>query len=175
MRTTARCGALILAAALFAGCAATPSVRQDGLGVDASRHRQAHVRVEGDDRVRNLHGYDLTRAALAKAFVEQLRASGKFTVLDAPAPAAQGLDVELRITNLNYASGAERGLTGSLGSRAVLSVTMTVSDLESKESLGRVTAGHASSRGQGVFSPTTSRQADAIGKELAERLANAAR
>jgi hypothetical protein len=43
-----------------------------------------------------------------------------------------------------------------------------------QKALTKAFADHASHRGQGRFSPTSGRQADAIGKELAERLAKAA-
>jgi hypothetical protein len=166
-----------LAALLVAGCAATPSVTEERVNFDASRYSEVQVRVDSDAGMRQRPGYDATATDLLRWFVDSLRATGKFAVvgMEGPAPGSKGLDVRLRITNLNYVSGAGRGLVGIAAGRAVLHVTMDMTDMESGQAVGVISAGHASSHGQGVFSPTSGRQAEAIGKELAAKLANAAK
>jgi hypothetical protein len=80
------------------------------------------------------------------------------------------LEARLTITDLNYVSGAARAATGIFAGRATLAVTMTVRDPANGAVLGVVSASDASSHMQGVFSPTTGRQIDAIAKELASKL-----
>lgn len=164
-----------LTALLIAGCAATPSVTQERLNLDVSRYSEVQVRVDSDQGVRQQHGYDITATDLLRSFVDSLRATGKFAVVgtEGAAPGSRGLDESLRITGFNYVSGASRGALGIMAGRAVLNVTMEVTDIETKDAVGVISAGHASHHGQGVFSPTTGRQAEAIGKELAMKLASA--
>jgi len=151
-------------------------VTEERVHFDVSRYREVQVRVDSDQGVRQQQGYDVTATDLLRSFVDALRATGKFAVVGTEGPAASGkgsLDVRLAITGLNYVSGAARGLVGIAAGRAVLNVTMFVTDTETKEAVGVISAGHASHHGQGVFSPTTGRQAEAIGKELAMKLAGA--
>ena len=164
---------LALAALVMAGCAATPSITSERFDADASRYGEVQVRVDSDPAMRKLEGYDDTAAELLQHFADQLRASGKFArvTTDAGPPASRGLDVRLAITSLQYVHGAGRATVGILAGRAVLGVTMTVTDLETGKLLGSISASHASHHGQGVLSPTTSRQAEAIGRQLAEQLA----
>jgi hypothetical protein len=168
---------LALAALVIAGCAATPSVTEERVNFDVSRYSEVQVRVDSDQGVRQQPGYDITATDLLRSFVDSLRATGKFAVVgtEGAAPGSKGLDVRLRITGFNYVSGASRGLIGIAAGRAVLNVSMEVTDIETKEAVGVISAGHASHHGQGVFSPTTGRQAEAIGKELAMKLASASK
>jgi hypothetical protein len=169
--------ALALAALAIAGCAATPSVTEERINVDVSRYTEVQARVDSDAGVRQQPGYDVTATDLLRWFVDSLRATGKFAVVgtEGAAPGARGLDVRLRITGFNYVSGASRGMVGIAAGRAVLNVTMELTDMETKQAVGVLSASHASHHGQGVFSPTSGRQAEAIGKELASRLARASK
>jgi hypothetical protein len=159
-------GVLIL---LAAGCAATPMV--DGrIAADLAPYTMVQVLVEPDPAVRGAHGYDVTAAELAQQFIDNVRAGGKAAV---PGPGfAEGrvLEAKLTIRSLSYVSGAGRGMGGIMAGRAVLAVTMTLTDKQTGAVLGAANAQHSSSHGQGVFSPTTARQVTAIAKELASRV-----
>ncbi|HEX6529304.1 MAG TPA: DUF4410 domain-containing protein [Burkholderiales bacterium] len=163
--------ALALITVTMAGCAATPTISEQSQ-VEASQHPEVRVRVESDPAMRKVEGYEETAAELLQYFTDNLRASGKFArvTTDAPAPGTKVYEVRLAITSLNYVHGAGRAMVGILAGRAVLGVEMAVTDLETGKELGRMSASHASHHGQGVFSPTTSRQAEAIAKQLSERL-----
>ena len=157
--------------AFLSACAATPRVLEQGPpDTDLSRYKAVVVTVEASDAVRKGEGYDATSAELLNEFVSNLKASGKYAVVSAEAGNAGSLDVRLTITRLNYVHGAARGFFGIVAGRAVLEVTMTVKDKDSGAILRAITADHASHHGQGVFSPTTSRQVAAIAKDLAGRL-----
>jgi len=159
-------GVLIL---LAAGCAATPMV-DDRVSADLTSYTMVQVMVEPDAMVRGAHGYDITAAELARQFIDNVRAGGKAAV---PGPGfAEGtvLEAKLTIRSLSYVSGAGRGAVGIGAGRAVLAVTMTLTDKQTGAQLGAANAEHSSSHGQGVFSPTTARQITAIAKELASRV-----
>jgi hypothetical protein len=162
---------------LVAGCAATPTVTEEQVHFDASKYREVQVRDASDQGMRQRHGYHEVATDLLRSFIDNLRATGKFAVVgtEGAAPGAKVLDVRLRVTGFNYVSGAGRGLGGIAAGRAVLDVSMEVTDMETETPVGVIRASHRSSHGQGVFSPTSGRQAEAIGKELASKLAAAAR
>jgi hypothetical protein len=128
------------------------------------------VTVDAPAPIRQLEGYAETSAALLQEFIANVKAVNKYATVGAGNIDADALKAHLTITALNYVSGASRALTGVLGGRAVLSVTMTVKDKASSSILGVVSAEHESSHAQGAFSPPTSRQVTAIAKVLAEKL-----
>lgn len=163
--------ALVLTAFLFAGCAATPSVQQvRPIDADLSRYTALQVVVDAPDHIRKQSGYEITVAELQREFIAIVSATGKFATLGMEARAGKRLEARLTITELNYVSGASRGMVGILAGRAILHVTMTLKDMDTAAMLGTVTAGHTSSLGQGVFSPVTSAQITAIAKEFSIRI-----
>ena len=162
---------LVALPVLFAGCAATPNVAdQQPLRGDLSQYRAVQVSVDAAPEVRQKDGYDVTADELRQQFIANVQARGKYASVGTAANATQALDTRLTITDLNYVSGAARAAAGIIAGRATLGVTMTVKDRQSGAVLGVVSASHASSHLQGVFSPTTSRQIEAIAKELASKL-----
>jgi hypothetical protein len=162
---------LFVICVFLSGCAATPRVLEQGPpDTDLSRYKTVVITVEASDALRQQEGYDATSTELLNEFVSNLKALGKYAVVSAEAGNAGGLDVRLTITRLNYVHGAARGLFGIVAGRAVLDVTMTVKDKDSGAILRAISADHASHHGQGVFSPTTSRQVAAIAKDLAAKL-----
>lgn len=161
---------LVLMIALLAGCAATPTVREEGRTSDLSRFSTVQVIVDAPASVKSVEGYEDAAAELTKAFTEAVRATGKFPAVGPNAAGSAVLEARLSIDELNYVHGAGRAIAGILAGRAILKVTMTLRDKANGAALGSVTADHQSSHLQGVFSPTTSRQIDAVAKELASKL-----
>jgi hypothetical protein len=162
---------LVLALLLSAACAATPRIRQERpIGTDLSLYNTVQVIVDATERIRKQSGYDPTAAALMKEFAANIKASGKYSIVNAEPATGKVLEVYLDITELNYVHGAARSLVGILAGRAILNVTMTLKDRETGDVFGVVSAGHSSSHTQGGFSPMTSRQVSAIAKELSSRL-----
>lgn len=162
-----------LTALLLLGCAATPTVKTEnpiasGL---ASKYRAVQVIVDAPKNIRETAGFEVTSTTLLKEFTDNLKATGKYSIVGPEVKTGRALVTQLTITDLNYVHGAARGGAGIFAGRAVLNVTMTLKDRESKASLGEVTAGHSSHMGQGVFSPVTSTQITAIAKELSAMLA----
>ena len=163
---------LALASILIAGCAATPSVQQvRPVEADlSSRYRALQVVVDASEEIRKQNGYDVTAAELQQALITNVAAAAKFAAVGTGAGTGKGLEARLTINELNYVSGASRAAVGILAGRAVLHVTMTLKDTETGNVLGIVNAGHASSHGQGVFSPATGGQITAIAKEFSSRI-----
>jgi hypothetical protein len=160
-----------LASLIIAGCAATPTVQQvRPIDADLSRYTSLQIVVDAPEHVRSKPGYDITSADLQKEFMANVAASGKFATVGTEAQSGKSLEARLTITDLNYVSGASRGAVGILAGRAVLNVTMTLKDNETAAVIGSIAAAHASSHGQGVFSPVTSTQITAIAKDFASRL-----
>jgi hypothetical protein len=159
-----------VAIALLAGCAATPTVREEGRVSDASKFSSVQVIVDAPPNVKVVEGYAETSAELAKEFADAVKATGKFAAVGPNAAGSGVLEARLSIDELNYVHGGGRAVGGILAGRAILKVTMTLRDKASGAALGSVTADHQSSHLQGVFSPTTSRQVAAIAKELASKL-----
>lgn len=171
MKNNAVFALLLMIAALLAGCAATPTVREEGrTAADLSRFSTVQVIVEAPESVRKDDGYAETSAELLKEFIEAVKATGKYSSVGTQAAGSRVLETRLTINELNYVHGAARGGFGILAGRAVLKVTMTIKDNANGAVLGTVSADHSSSHLQGVFSPTTSRQVSAIAKELASKL-----
>ena len=163
--------AVALVAGLISGCAVTPAVQQErAVEVDPSRYRTVQVVIDAPEHIRRKNGYDITADELTKQFMANVAASGKFAAVGREPATGKGLVARLTITDFNYVSGAARGTGGILAGRAVLRVNMVLTDSENGAALGSVSAGHASSHGQGVFSPVTSGQITAIAKELSSRL-----
>jgi hypothetical protein len=160
-----------LAAALISGCAVTPAVQQGRpIEADPSRYRTVQVVIDAPEHLRGKNGYDITADELARQFIANVAASGKFAAVGKEPATGKGLVARLTITEFNYVSGAARGTAGILAGRAVLRVSMVLTDSENGAALGSVSVGHASHHGQGVFSPVTSGQITAIAKELSSRL-----
>ena len=126
--------------------------------------------MDAPQHVRSKHGYDITADELARQFIANVAASGKFSAVGREPATGKGIVARLMITDFNYVSGAARGAGGIIAGRAVLRVSMVLTDSENGSALGSLSAGHASSHGQGVFSPVTSGQITAIAKELSSRL-----
>ena len=171
MTNKAICALVLTLAVLFGGCAATPEVREEGRAANLpSRFSTVQVSVDAPQNVRAQDGYGVTSETLQREFIEAVRETGKFSAVGTGAAGNRVLEAKLTITELNYVSGAARGTVGILAGRAVLKVTMTLSDKATGAALGSVSADHSSSHLQGVFSPVTSRQITAIAKELAAKL-----
>lgn len=158
---------------LLVGCAATPTVKTaNPITSDlASQYKAVQVIVDAPKNIRDTAGFEITSNTLLKEFTDNLKATGKYSIVGPEVKTGRVLVTQLTITDLNYVHGATRGTVGIFGGRAVLNVTMTVKDRASGTSLGEVTAGHSSHMGQGVFSPVTSTQITAIAKELSAMLA----
>ncbi len=162
---------LTMAFFLVVGCAATPTVYEPNeIEVNLSQYNDVQVVVGASDQIRQKKGYDATSALLLKEFVANVKAMGKYRIVDSESIYGQVLEVRLNITNFNYVHGAARGMFGILGGRAILYVTMSLKDKETASELSVVVAKHTSSHAQGIMSPTTSRQVTAITKELALKL-----
>jgi hypothetical protein len=160
-----------LASLVLAGCAATPTVQQvRPIEADLSRFTSLQVTVDAAEHIRGKPGYDITSAELQREFMANVAATGKFATVGTEKQPGRSLEARLMITDLNYVSGAARGGIGILAGRAVLNVTMTLKDIDTAQDIGAITAAHASSHGQGVFSPVTSTQITAIAKEFSLRL-----
>lgn len=160
-----------LASFVIAGCAATPAVQQvRPIEADLSRYAALHIVVDAPEHVRSKTGFDITSAELRREFMANVVASGKFAFVGTEKQPGRNLEARLTITDLNYVSGASRGGIGILAGRAVLNVTLTLKDMETSEDIGAITAAHASSHAQGVFSPVTSTQITAIAKEFSLKL-----
>ncbi len=163
----------LITAVLLIGCAATPTIKTSdpitsGL---ASQYKTVHVIVDAPKNIRETAGFEVTSSTLLKEFTDNLKATGKYSIVGPEVKTGRVLVTQLTITDLNYVHGATRGTVGIFGGRAVLNVTMTLKDRESNAPLGEITAGHSSHMGQGVFSPVTSTQITAIAKELSAKLA----
>lgn len=155
---------------LLIGCAAVPTVEQPQLiSSELGRFKVVQIVIDGTEKIRQTAGFENTSAALREEFTANLRASGRFTEVGAD-PRPGSLVVKLVITELNYVHGATRGLIGILAGRAVLNVTMSLSDSINGASLGEIRAEHSSSHAQGVFSPVTSTQVTAIANEFSAKL-----
>jgi hypothetical protein len=158
---------------LIAGCAVTPTIRQvHPIEADLSRYSAIQVIVDAPENVRKQRGYANTAADLLKEFIAGVVASGKYATVGTEAPTGKGLEARLTITELNYVSGASRGLIGAVGGEAILNVTMTLKDNETATVVGIVTARHTSGDDAlpGVGSAVTSRQISAFATELSSRL-----
>ena len=163
--------AFALAAGLISGCAVTPAVHQERpITADPSRYRTVQVVIDAPEHIRRKNGYDITADELARQFIANVAASGKFAAVGREPATGKGIEARLTITDFNYVSGAARGTTGILAGRAVLRVMMVLTDSENGAALGSLFVGHESNQGQGVFSPVTSGQITAIAKELSSRL-----
>ena len=162
---------LLAASVLLGACAATPRLREEGPVVkDLSRYSSVQVIIEASDDIPSTKRLCPTSAALLKTFLGNVKALGKYASVGVEASGGEVSEVWLRITDLSYVHGAERGVVGVTAGRAVLKVAMTLQDKQTGAVLGTVTAGHCSSHAQGVFSPTTGREVTAIAKELSSRL-----
>jgi Domain of unknown function (DUF4410) len=162
---------IALATCVIMGCAAVPTMEDSKpIAVELARYKSAQVTVDGTEQIRNAAGFEATSTALRDEFVANLRTSGRFSNVAANVADKDALLVLLRITDLNYVHGATRGAVGIFAGRAVLGVTMMLSDKSSGAMLGALRASHSSSHAQGVFSPVTSTQVTAIAKEFSAKL-----
>jgi hypothetical protein len=157
---------LASASILITGCAATPSVQRGAIQGDLSQYRSVRVIVAAPEPIRAQTGYDVASAELSREFLVNVLATGRHATTGSEPLTGKSLEALLTITGFNYVSGAARGQVGILAGRAVLNVTMTIKDIETGATVGTVSAAHASSHAQGVFSPVTSTQITAIAKEL---------
>jgi hypothetical protein len=161
----------LLAIFFLAACAATPMVQeQRTANANASGYGDVRVVVDAPDDIRQMTGYAETAAELLEAFIANVKASGKYATVGPNIGTGKTLETRLTIKQFSYVHGAGRIMGGILAGRAVLQVDMTVKDPQTDTVLALVTANHASHLGQGVFSPTTSRQVSAIAKELSAKL-----
>ncbi len=179
LQRVAACGS---AALLIAGCAANkPMVQQDRYKVDLSAYTAIWVVVDAAKEITPGEALDATSAELRRHFVEQLRASGKFPVVEEAPAADKPLEARLTIASLRYVSGATRGMSmvvpivGAVAGRSALAVDLKLTDTQSGEVLLRMNARQLERGGQNPFTATTGSQIADIAKELADRVSAAAK
>lgn len=171
MERQARLSSCVLAVLFLAACAATPIVQeQRAQNVNTSGYSYVLVVVDAPEHIRQMTGYEETSAELLEQFIANVRASGKYAAVGTDIRNVKTVETRLTIKELGYVHGAGRFMVGIVAGRAVLRVEMTVKDPQSETVLALVSANHASHHGQGVFSPTTSRQVSAIARELSGKL-----
>lgn len=166
--TTRRLALCILLLAL-AGCAGLQGV--PGLGPDVSlrevgaaspeirKYKQLTVFVSGAATAMRSSGWSGTSTALEKAFVADVRSSGRFNVAeDGMRP--QQLVAQLNVDSLRYVASGKPGAP-------TLKVTMTLKDRQNGRVLGTVSA----SAGDGKSEGSTEAQVDAVASGLADYLA----
>jgi hypothetical protein len=173
MRHQAQLAVSLLAMLFLAACAATPMVQeQRAANANGSGYSDVRVVVDAPDDIRQMTGYAETSAELLEEFIANVKASGKYATVGTSIGNGKTLETRLTIKQFSYVHGAGRFMGGILAGRAVLQVDMTVKDPQTDTVIALVTANHASHLGQGVFSPTTSRQVSAIAKELSAKLSS---
>ena len=177
LQRAAACGS---AALLIAGCAANkPIVQQDRYNVDLSAYTAVRVVVDAVKEITPGEALDATSAELRQHFVEQLRAAGKFLVVEEPPAAGQQLEARLTIASLNYVSGATRGVSmvvpivGLAAGRSALAVDLKLTDTQSGDVVLRMNARQVERGAQNPLTATTGSQIADIAKELADKVSAA--
>ena len=117
------------------------------------------------------HGFEVTSRTLQAEFIDNVRAAGKFSVVETRAAGGKVLEARLRIDALNYVHGAARGMLGLMAGRAVLGATLTLRDPETGAVVDMFRGSDASNHRHGALGATTGRQITAMAKLFSARLA----
>jgi hypothetical protein len=149
---------------------ASPSVTQQHTASDLSRYDALQVIFEPFQGGEPPEGFEVTSRTLQAEFVDNVRASGKFPVVEASAARGKVLEARLRIDALSYVHGAARGMLGLMAGRAVLGATLTLRDPESGAVIDTFRGTDASNHRHGAFGATTGRQITAMARAFSSRL-----
>ena len=149
---------------------ASPSVTQQQTASDLSRYDTLQVVVEPFPGGATPDGFEVTSQTLKAEFIDNVRASGKFAVVETPAASGKVLEARLRIDALNYVHGAARGVLGLMAGRAVLGATLTLRDPETGALVDTFRGSDASNHRHGAFGATTGRQITAMARVFSARL-----
>jgi hypothetical protein len=149
---------------------AAPIVTLQQAASDLSRYDVLQVIVEPFQGGATPEGFEVTSRTLRDEFIDNVRASGKFAVVETPAAGGRVLEARLRIDALSYVHGAARGVLGLMAGRAVLGATLTLRDPETGAVVDTFRGSDASNHRHGAFGATTGRQITAMAKVFSSRL-----
>jgi hypothetical protein len=149
---------------------ASPSVTQQHSASDLSRYDSLQVIFEPFPGGETPDGFEVTARTLQAEFIDNVRASGKFSVVETPAAGGKVLEARLRIDALNYVHGAARGMLGLMAGRAVLGATLTLKDPQTGAVIDTFRGSDASNHRHGALGATTGRQITAMAKIFSARL-----
>ncbi len=150
---------------------ASPSVtQQQHTASDLSRYDTLQVIVEPFQGGAAPDGFDVTSRTLQAEFMDNVRASGRFAVVETTSTGGKVLEARLRIDALNYVHGAARGVFGLMAGRAVLGATLTLTDAETGAVIDTFRGSDASNHRHGAFGATTGRQITAMAKAFSSRV-----
>lgn len=149
---------------------ASPSVTQAQAASDLSRYDSLQVIFEPFQGGETPDGFEVTSRTLQAEFTDNVRASGKFAVVETAAAGGKVLEARLRIDALSYVHGAARGMLGLMAGRAVLGATLTLRDAQTGAVIDSFRGSDASNHRHGAFGATTGRQITAMAKVFSSRL-----
>jgi hypothetical protein len=179
LRTVAVLATLTLAV-LLAGCAATvqqPAGEQPKIEIPAAAAGRLVVVVKGSDRAIASDDWEALRGAwrvALKAAADEAGVAFDWRESEASVPSGNGTVAVIRVNDYRYVStGARYGL-GVLTGNAFIDAEVTYRDARNGRPIGRRSYSTMSSAWQGIFSAMTSKQLEALSKEIVAPVAGRA-
>lgn len=164
--------ATLALALLLAGCAATvrqPDEPQPGIEIPAAATGRIVVVVKGSDKAIASDDWealrDAWRAALRTA-ADEAGVAFDWRDSEASVPRGDGTVAVIRVNDYRYVStGARYGL-GVFTGNAFVDAEVTYRDARTGRPIGRRSFSTSSSAWEGIFSAMTTKQLEALGKEI---------
>ena len=171
MNTPTRISSIVLAA-LLAGCAATvqaPTADQPRIDVPAAAAKKIVLVVKGSDKAAASGDWEPLRAEWRSAMsAAAADAAIAFEWRDSEArlPRGAGTAVVVKVNDYRYLSTGARFGLGAFAGNAFMDADVVFRDLQSGRAFGNRKYNTSSTAWQGVFSAMTSKQVEAISKEI---------
>ncbi len=170
-RTVATLATFMLAV-LLAGCAATvqqPAEEQPKVEIPAAASGRLVAVVKGSDRAIASDDWEALRGAwrgALKAAADEAGVDFDWRESEASVPRGNGTVAVIRVNDYRYVStGARYGL-GVLTGNAFIDAEVTYRDARNGRPIGRRSYSTSSSAWEGIFSAMTSKQLEALSKEI---------
>ena len=159
-------------AILLAGCAATvqqPPEEQPEVEIPAAAAGRLVVVVKGSDRAIASDDWEALRGAwrgALKTAADEAGVAFDWRESEASVPRGNGTVAVIRVNDYRYIStGARYGL-GAFTGNAFIDAEVTYRDARNGRPIGRRSYSTSSSAWQGIFSAMTSKQLEALSKEI---------
>ena len=169
---TSRTVATLAIVTLLAGCAAAvqqPAQEQPRLEIPAAAAGRLVVVVKGSDRAIGSDDWEALRGAwrgAMKAAADEAGVDFDWRDSEASVPRGNGTVAVIRVNDYRYVStGARYGL-GAFTGNAFIDAEVTYRDARTGRPIGRRSYSTSSSAWEGIFSAMTSKQLEALSKEI---------
>jgi len=161
---------------LTVSCTPKPLLQKvQAINTNLSQYNTVHVHVKGkNNSIEKVHGFNPTRDALKRQFIEDLKDEDMFTKVLGNKPENYGKDslsIDLVIEELNYRHATMSFFFGIFSGNSHIKILAELSDTTTGESVGTYRFGAKNKTSGGIFRGGTSKLIVQISEKLVDEIA----